>query len=471
MSLHSLDPTTPQEIQQATDLFVHDAELPRDFHGPVDRAEMNDAVQAVMADPRAKEEIKRLKIDNTTVALDPWDYGVHGKETQTRRTQVGDIVLAFLYMRNPENNDPDSNHYCFPLGFMVIFNLSEIKVEKIIRLPLGFGIRPEGASFTVKGHLIEWEKRRFRMALHDVPFDGKSAFYRLSLSLSEMFVPYGDPRNPIYRKGAFDLGNVGAGVTANNLQLGCDCLGMIKYLDGCVVAQNVSPAPRPNVIHIHEIDNGIQWKHPNDRTGKSVVVRKHQLVLQTYIAVANYEYIFMWYFDHSDEVMAPYHQHLFNLHIDPAVGGHRNSFAFTDSASMPYVTEQTILDLAGPVEDEIAKGRAFQNLERERRNPVSLTPIGYKLAPGRSQSREMVRNIVFWHTFGFTHNLRVEDFAVVPAKIAQVWLVPYNFYLYNLTNDVPPSNQEFNRSTEYKAPEGSQSPGSSGCSGSCRSHL
>lgn len=33
-----------------------------------------------------------------------------------------------------------------------------------------------------------------------------------------MFVPYGDPRNPIYRKGAFDLGNVGAGVTANTLQ-------------------------------------------------------------------------------------------------------------------------------------------------------------------------------------------------------------------------------------------------------------
>jgi primary-amine oxidase len=77
---------------------------------------------------------------------------------------------------------------------------------------------------------------------------------------------------------------------------------MIKYLDGCVVAQNVSPAPRPNVIHIHEIDNGIQWKHPNDRMGKSVVVRKHQLVLQTYIAVANYEYIFMWYFDHSGEL-------------------------------------------------------------------------------------------------------------------------------------------------------------------------
>lgn len=57
------------------------------------------------------------------------------------------------------------------------------------------------------------------MTLHDLSFDGKSNFYRLSLS--EMFVPYGDPRNPIYRKGAFDLGNVGAGVTANNLQREC----------------------------------------------------------------------------------------------------------------------------------------------------------------------------------------------------------------------------------------------------------
>lgn len=52
--------------------------------------------------------------------------------------------------------------------------------------------------------------------MHDVPFDEKSAFYRLSLF--EMFVPYGDPRNPIYCKGVFVLGNVSAAVTANNLQ-------------------------------------------------------------------------------------------------------------------------------------------------------------------------------------------------------------------------------------------------------------
>ena len=63
-------------------------ELPRDFHGPVDRAEMNVAAEAVMADPMVKKEIKRLNIDDTTVVLDPWDYGVDGEDTQTRHTQV-----------------------------------------------------------------------------------------------------------------------------------------------------------------------------------------------------------------------------------------------------------------------------------------------------------------------------------------------------------------------------------------------
>ncbi|RAK88253.1 copper amine oxidase [Aspergillus costaricaensis CBS 115574] len=601
---------TPRLFEGIVDLsrqtLVHHRELPRDFHGPVDRAEMNEAAQVVMKDLRVQAEIKRLQIDETTVVLDPWDYGVDGEDTQTRRTQV------FMYMRNPENNDPDSSHYSFPLDFMVIVDLCKMEVIKIIRLPLGSDqtatavgsavphrrtnpvepeydhrlqknpprttlkpyqvVQPEGASFTVNGYLIEWEKWRFRvgfnwregMTLHDVSFDGKSAFYRLSLS--EIFVPYGDPRNPIYRKGAFDLGNVGAGVTANNLQLGCDCLGLIKYLDGCVVAKDGSPAPRPNAICIHEIDNGIQWKHTNHRTGKATVVRKRQLVLQTIITVANYEYIFMWYFDQSGEltfetratgilstqpidkdakvawgtrvadgVMAPYHQHLFNLRIDPAMGGHKNSFASTDTVPLPwdedlnplgtgFITQQQILDRAGTVEDDISKGRVFKILNENVENPVSLTPIGYKLVPHRSQmllarpgswhsrrsefcespiwvtkykdrqlfpagdytnqslggtgikswigeARDLVRDddIVIWHTYGFTHNPRVEDFPVMPAEMAQVQLSPYNFCLFNPANDVPPSTQAFNKSVELT--EKPASLNSSGCCSQPKSHL
>lgn len=193
------------------------------------------------------------------------------------------------------------------------------------------------------------------------------------------------------------------------------------------MAKDGTPAPRPNAICIHEVDNGIQWKHTNHRTGKAVVVRKRQLVIQSIITVANYEYIFMWYFDQSGEltfetratgilstqpidknakvpwgtrvadgVMAPYHQHLFNLRIDPAVGGHKNSFASTDTVPIPwdedlnslgtgFVTQQQIIDRVGTVEDDISKGRVFKILNENIENPISLTPIGYKLVPHRSQ--------------------------------------------------------------------------------------
>jgi Cu2+-containing amine oxidase len=70
--------------------------------------------------------------------------------------------------------------------------------------------QPEGVSFTIDGYLIKWQKWRFRlgftwregMVLHDVTYDGRELFHRLSLS--EMFVPYGDPRYPYSRKSVFD---------------------------------------------------------------------------------------------------------------------------------------------------------------------------------------------------------------------------------------------------------------------------
>jgi len=327
--------------------------------------------------------------------------------------------------------------------------------------------------------------------------------------------------------------------------VGCDCLGVIKYLDGHVVNVDGSPAPRPNAICIHEIDNGIQWKHTNHRTGKATVVRKRQLVLQTIITVANYEYIFAWIFDQSGEitfetratgilstqpidkdakvpwgtrvadgVMAPYHQHLFNVRIDPAVGGHKNSFVYSDSVRLPwdkelnplgtgYISKDTVVHRAGPLEDSIADGRNFKIINPSIENPVSLTPIGYKIVPIRSQmllaqpgswhwrrsefaehpfwitkyqDRQLFpagdytnqsiggtgikswtdkpdyvvdEDIVIWHTFGFNHIPRVEDFPIMPAEIAQMHLKPYNFCAHNPTNDVPPSTQAFNKSVLY----------------------
>ena len=160
----------------------------------------------------------------------------------------------------------DANHYAYPLEFVAELS-DELKVMKVLKVPSGTNdkmvefdgnLRPfdrskihttseyhpdlvperrktvkpltvvqsQGPSFHSTGNLINWEKWRFRvgfnyregLVIHDVTYDGRRVFHRLSLS--EMFVPYGDPRAPYPRKAAFDFGNNGGGVNANNLGLG-----------------------------------------------------------------------------------------------------------------------------------------------------------------------------------------------------------------------------------------------------------
>jgi primary-amine oxidase len=123
---------------------------------------------------------------------------------------------------------------------------------------------------------------------------------------------------------------------------------------------------KPNAICMHEIDDGIGWKHTNSRTGAVSIVRSRVLVLQTIITVGNYEYVFMWHLDQAaglhykiqatgilstapidsgvnvpwgtnvnEGVMAPFHQHVFSLRIDPTIDGNNNSFIEEDSVAMP----------------------------------------------------------------------------------------------------------------------------------------
>jgi primary-amine oxidase len=169
---------------------------------------------------------------------------------------------------------PGPNHYDTRLPFSPIFDITSRELSTIVRLPTGWGselnydtvyephkakeyhhelhdqpmrtdleplvvYQPQSVSFTVDGYLIKWQKWRFRLGftwhegvvVHDVTYDARELFHRLSLS--EMFVPYGDPRYPYSRKSVFDVGDIGADVAANNLALGCDCLGVIKVGISC----------------------------------------------------------------------------------------------------------------------------------------------------------------------------------------------------------------------------------------------
>lgn len=55
-------------------------------------------------------------------------------------------------------------------------------------------------------------------------------------------------------------------------------------------------------------------------------------------------------------------------------------------------------------------------------------------------------DLVLWHTFGLTHNPRVEDFPVMPCEVITVSLKPADFFQKNPAIDVPPSVQEINKS-------------------------
>jgi primary-amine oxidase len=252
---------------------------------------------------------------------------------------------AFLYLRDPSNSSElDSNHYAMPLPISPVVNQA-YEVIRIDILPTGKDatvgelkpwtskpaneyiseyqdlrtdlkplhvVQPEGASFTVTeqgtSQVLQWQKWSFRvgfnqregMVLYNVRYDGRNLFYRLSLS--DMNIPYADPRAPFHKKAAFDLGDVGAGVMANDLKLGCDCLGSIHYLSSVLADDKGNPLEMPNVMCIHEQDGGIGWKHTNYRTGRAAVVRNRELVLQSIITVANYEYIMAFMFNQAGEL-------------------------------------------------------------------------------------------------------------------------------------------------------------------------
>lgn len=372
-------------------------------------------------------------------------------------------------MRDPNNpTEADSNQYAFPVPISPVIECSNFSLVRIDYLPTGTQfkpqeprpwkpvppneyihehqklrtdlkplqvIQPEGASFNLTplgetGHLIRWQKwsfvvgfnQREGMILYDVRYDSRPLFYRLSLS--DMSIPYADPRPPYHKKQAFDLGDAGAGAMANNLKLGCDCLGNIQYLDGVVSDDKGAPVPMENVVCVHEQDAGVLWKHTNFRTGRAALVRNRELVLQSIITVGNYEYILYFIFNQAAEIMyevratgilstqpidhelnevgvpfgtvvhpgvlAAHHQHIFSLRIDPMIEGHKNRLVYDEAHAMPldkewnpfgigYQTRETIVETSAGLDLDVDANRIFKIQNVNVRNPVNNKPVAYKI--------------------------------------------------------------------------------------------
>jgi len=407
---------------------------------------------AVKANPEFQEALKKRGITNTElVMVDPWSAGNYGIEDEKGQR----LSRALCWVRS----SPTDNGYARPIeGVIVVVDLNSMEVVKVedygvVALPPNPGnyaaefipafrtdlkplniVQPEGPSFKIQGHFVCWQKWQFRigftpregLVIYTVGYEDQGRvrpiFYRAALS--DMVVPYGDPRPQHYRKNAFDVGEYGVGTLANSLTLGCDCLGEIYYFDAVMTNSRGKGVTIPNAVCMHEEDYGILWKHTDWRTAQTEVRRSRRLVVSFVSTVGNYEYGFFWYFYQDGTIQyevkltgivntaaaapgetpkygsliapqlnAPIHQHFFNVRLDMSVDGENNTVYEVNTEaeplgpdnpygnaffakSTPLATESEAQRIINPL-----SGRYWKVVNPSVLNSLGQ-PVGYKLVPG-----------------------------------------------------------------------------------------
>jgi len=407
--------------------------------------------KTVKAHPDFQAALHKRGITNLDlVMVDPWSAGNYGTvDENTRRLSR---TISFVRSHSTDNG------YAHPIeGVLAIVDLNKMEVVKIedngiVPLPPEDGnyttgdvqlrtdlqqldiTQPNGPSFTVNGHEVQWQKWHFRLGfnsreglvLYTIGYEDQGRvrpiIYRASLV--EMVVPYGDSSPNHYRKNAFDMGEYGLGMLANSLELGCDCLGSIHYFDATLTDSRGNIVNMPNVVCMHEEDYGVLWKHTDFRLGTTEVRRSRRLVVSFIATAGNYEYGYYWYFYQDGtiqfeikltgimstgavapgetpkhgQLVAPqlnaiYHQHFFNVRLDMMIDGMDNSVYEVHTESMPtgpenpygnaWTVKSTLLATESEAQQVIdpLSGRYWKVVNPNVRNRLG-DPVAYKLMPG-----------------------------------------------------------------------------------------
>ena len=423
---------------------------------PIMMDEFVECEAAVKRSPEFRAALaKRGVKDVDLVMVEPWSAGMYGTEAPEDKGKRLSRALCFV------RSEPKDNGYARPLeGVVAVVDLAKMEVTRVedygvVPLPPTAGnwareyipktrtglkpieiSQPNGPSFIVEGHEVRWQKWRFRvgftpregLVLHTISYqDGERERPILHrASVCEMVVPYGDPSEGSYRKNAFDIGEYGIGTMANSLQLGCDCLGTIKYFDVELTDSRGRPVTIKNAICLHEEDAGLLWKHTDWRTNQSETRRSRRLVVSLIATVGNYEYGFFWHFYldgsiHCDvkltgimnttslkpgeksrfgneiapQVNAPFHQHIFAARLDPRVDGDANSVFEVNTASIPrgpenphgnaFRAEETLLpnEIAARRSVNSGSARFWRIANLQEINRLGR-PVSYRLIPGEN---------------------------------------------------------------------------------------
>jgi primary-amine oxidase len=441
-------------VNLSSESIVREIVAPTNCQPTLSMDEQVECEQAVLASGTFRAALQRHYgiTDTSLVMVDIWSAGNYGsaEDSSQRLTRP----LCFL------RSDRTDNGYARPIeGIRPVVDLNTmevIRVEEFGEWPLPpqpgnyagdrlsnyrTDIKPleitqsAGPSFTLEGRRLQWQNwslvigfnAREGLTIHDVRYSdhGRNRPILYRASLTEMVVPYGDPRPTQVRKNAFDVGEYGMGMCANSLKLGCDCVGHIAYLDANLCDSRGGALTIENAICIHEEDYGILWKHTDRRLPDSPEVRRsRRLVVSSISTVENYEYGFFWYFYQDGNIQfeikltgilslgtvhqgenpkhgtviapllyAPNHQHFFNVRLDFGIDGMANTVQQIDIVADALDENNSFQNAFFAKTTNLAdenQAKAHLNLETSRTwkivNPsvhnAMGAPVGYKFFPG-----------------------------------------------------------------------------------------
>ncbi|MET0316520.1 MAG: primary-amine oxidase [Rhodococcus fascians] len=425
---------------------------------------------------------KRGFTDLSLLLMDVWTYGKAMMPEQHAHRRLG---WCDLWARET----PEGNPFAHPIsGLKLLVDMNTLELLEIedhhdygrpdvdaeyVPSVRGTTVRddlkplhitqPEGASFTVEGTELKWQNWTMRLGfnyregpvIYQVTFDddGVTRDVAYRMSFAEMVVPYRDPTFDHYRRTAYDIGEWGLGFMTTSLELGCDCLGEIAYVDATLHDWTGEPREIKNAICLHEEDNAVLWKHVDERMGAEVR-RQRRMVVSCHATVANYEYLVYWRFYQDGNIecevratgimvttpfpegaeappygtvvdknsYAPFHQHFIVARLDLDVDGAENTVMEVDSVAPPVSEENpyglALVTKSTPIRSEAEAGRDYDwGTQRAWKvvNPNKFnkhgTNVSYKLAPGACfpalmdpSTPQYLRAPVIGHTLWVTKN-------------------------------------------------------------------
>jgi primary-amine oxidase len=444
--------------------------------------ELGDAEELVRLHPEFQAALRLRGVEDfETVQIDAWPAGNFGYDDEVGMRLAR--CVAFIRDR------PGDNEWAHPVdGLIALVDLNRLEVLRVedhgvVPIPPEPGnfdpesvgqmrsdiapleiTQPEGPGFEVDGNVVTWQRWQLHvgftpregLVLNHVGYhDGgrlRPILYRASLS--EMVVPYGDPSPTHYFKNAFDAGENGVGVATSSLQLGCDCLGEIRYFDVAVSDAEGAPVPIRNAICLHEEDFGVLWRHIEWRTGEGEVRRSRRLVISSFAAIGNYDYGFFWYLYQDGTIayevkltgvlstgavgpderprhgtlVAPglnamVHQHYFNVRLDLDIDGLANTVDEVWTEAVPpgpenphgnaFAVHRRPLRTEAEAQRRVdpSSARWWEIVNRQVRHRLG-EPVAYRLIPGENAVPYARPNAAVMKRAGFIGN--------------HLWVTPYD---------------------------------------------